>query len=69
MAGIIDADTHISEGEAMWAMFDKEMYPRRPVMLKRGLAMTIDEWLQAAEYVAQRGNSEIILCERGIRTF
>jgi 3-deoxy-7-phosphoheptulonate synthase len=42
---------------------------RRPVMLKRGLAMTIEEWLQAAEYVAQRGNSEIILCERGIRTF
>jgi 3-deoxy-7-phosphoheptulonate synthase len=41
----------------------------RPVMLKRGLAMTVDEWLQAAEYVAQRGNSEIILCERGIRTF
>jgi 3-deoxy-7-phosphoheptulonate synthase len=31
--------------------------------------MTVDEWLQAAEYVAQRGNSEIILCERGIRTF
>jgi 3-deoxy-7-phosphoheptulonate synthase len=42
---------------------------RKPVMLKRGLAMTIDEWLQAAEYVAQRGNSEIVLCERGIRTF
>jgi 3-deoxy-7-phosphoheptulonate synthase len=42
---------------------------RKPVMLKRGLAMTIDEWLQAAEYVAQRGNSQIILCERGIRTF
>jgi len=41
----------------------------RPVMLKRGFAMTIEEWLQAAEYVAQRGNSEIILCERGIRTF
>jgi 3-deoxy-7-phosphoheptulonate synthase len=41
----------------------------KPVMLKRGLAMTIDEWLQAAEYVAQRGNSEVILCERGIRTF
>ena len=34
MAGIIDADTHISEGEAMWAMMDKEMYPRRPVLLK-----------------------------------
>lgn len=42
---------------------------RKPVMLKRGLAMTVEEWLQAAEYVAQRGNSEIILCERGIRTF
>jgi 3-deoxy-7-phosphoheptulonate synthase len=41
----------------------------KPVMLKRGLAMTVDEWLQAAEYVAQRGNSEIILCERGIRTY
>jgi 3-deoxy-7-phosphoheptulonate synthase len=41
----------------------------KPVMLKRGLAMTVDEWLQAAEYVAQRGNSEIVLCERGIRTF
>ena len=34
MAGIIDADTHISESEAMWAMMDKEMYPRRPVLLK-----------------------------------
>jgi len=42
---------------------------KQPVMLKRGLAMTIEEWLQAAEYVAQRGNSQIILCERGIRTF
>ncbi len=41
----------------------------KPVMLKRGLAMTVEEWLQAAEYVAQRGNSDIILCERGIRTF
>jgi 3-deoxy-7-phosphoheptulonate synthase len=41
----------------------------KPVMLKRGLAMTVEEWLQAAEYIAQRGTSEIILCERGIRTF
>jgi len=38
-------------------------------MLKRGLAMTIEEWLQAAEYIASQGNYEIILCERGIRTF
>ncbi|MEW6058823.1 MAG: 3-deoxy-7-phosphoheptulonate synthase [Actinomycetota bacterium] len=41
----------------------------KPVMLKRGLSATVEEWLMAAEYVAQRGNSEIILCERGIRTF
>jgi 3-deoxy-7-phosphoheptulonate synthase len=41
----------------------------RPVMLKRGMSGTIDEWLMAAEYVAQRGNLDIVLCERGIRTF
>lgn len=42
---------------------------RQPVMLKRGMSSTIEEWLQAAEYIATRGNYEIILCERGIRTF
>lgn len=42
---------------------------RKPVMLKRGMSSTIEEWLQAAEYIAARGNYEIILCERGIRTF
>ncbi|GAB1511526.1 3-deoxy-7-phosphoheptulonate synthase [Actinophytocola sp. KF-1] len=41
----------------------------RPVMLKRGMNATIQEWLMAAEYIAQRGNLEIVLCERGIRTF
>jgi 3-deoxy-7-phosphoheptulonate synthase len=41
----------------------------RPVVLKRGLWATVEEWLMAAEYIAQQGNSEIILCERGIRTF
>ena len=41
----------------------------RPVMLKRGMTATIEEWLMAAEYVAQRGNLDIVLCERGIRTF
>jgi 3-deoxy-7-phosphoheptulonate synthase len=41
----------------------------KPVLLKRGLSATIEEWLMAAEYIAQRGNSEIVLCERGIRTF
>ena len=42
---------------------------QKPVLLKRGLSATVEEWLMAAEYIAQRGNSEIILCERGIRTF
>jgi 3-deoxy-7-phosphoheptulonate synthase len=42
---------------------------RLPVMLKRGMNSTIQEWLMAAEYIAQRGNLEIVLCERGIRTF
>ncbi len=42
---------------------------RLPVMLKRGMSSTIEEWLQAAEYIANRGNYNIILCERGLRTF
>ena len=40
-----------------------------PVVLKRGLAATIDEWLNAAEYIISEGNPHVILCERGIRTF
>jgi 3-deoxy-7-phosphoheptulonate synthase len=41
----------------------------KAVLLKRGLAATIDEWLMAAEYIMSEGNQRIILCERGIRTF
>lgn len=41
----------------------------KPVLLKRGLAATIDEWLMAAEYVLEAGNTQVILCERGVRTF
>src|SRR3954453_18255120 len=41
----------------------------RPVLLKRGMTATIEEWLMAAEYIAQRGNLDVVLCERGIRTF
>lgn len=40
-----------------------------PVLLKRGLSATIDEWLNAAEYIASEGNKNIVLCERGIRTY
>ncbi|PLS82016.1 MAG: 3-deoxy-7-phosphoheptulonate synthase, partial [Chloroflexi bacterium] len=42
---------------------------RKAVLLKRGFAATIDEWLLAAEYVLTQGNSQVILCERGIRTY
>ena len=42
---------------------------KKPVMLKRGLSATISEWLNAAEYIAAGGNENIILCERGIRTY
>ncbi len=41
----------------------------KPVLLKRGLAATIEEWLMAAEYILAAGNPNVILCERGIRTF
>ncbi|MFH1646938.1 MAG: 3-deoxy-7-phosphoheptulonate synthase [Chloroflexota bacterium] len=42
---------------------------KKPVLLKRGFAATIDEWLMAAEYIMSEGNHRVILCERGIRTF
>ncbi|MEW6571667.1 MAG: 3-deoxy-7-phosphoheptulonate synthase [Nitrospirota bacterium] len=42
---------------------------KKPVLLKRGLSATIKEWLMAAEYIMSKGNQNVILCERGIRTF
>ena len=42
---------------------------RKPILLKRGLAATIEEWLMSAEYILSEGNEQVILCERGIRTF
>lgn len=41
----------------------------KPVLLKRGMSSTIEEWLMAAEYIMSEGNSNVVLCERGIRTF
>jgi 3-deoxy-7-phosphoheptulonate synthase len=41
----------------------------KPVLLKRGLASTIEEWLMSAEYIMAEGNDHVVLCERGIRTF
>jgi len=42
---------------------------KKPIMLKRGMAATVEEWLMAAEYILAEGNSQVILCERGVRTF
>jgi 3-deoxy-7-phosphoheptulonate synthase len=42
---------------------------KKPVLLKRGLAATLNEWLMAAEYILEEGNEQVILCERGVRTF
>ncbi|MGZ5278309.1 MAG: 3-deoxy-7-phosphoheptulonate synthase [Pseudobdellovibrionaceae bacterium] len=42
---------------------------RKPVMLKRGFAAFVDEWIKAAEYISMGGNENVVLCERGIRTF
>lgn len=44
-------------------------HAKKPVLLKRGLSATIEEWLMAAEYILASGNPDVILCERGIRTF
>ena len=41
----------------------------KPILLKRGMSATLDEWLKASEYIKMEGNENIILCERGIRTF
>jgi len=42
---------------------------KKPILLKRGMAATIQEWLMAAEYILEEGNPQVILCERGVRTF
>jgi len=50
-------------------LLDEVGKTRKPTMLKRGLSSTIQEWLLAAEYILTQGNEQLILCERGIRTF
>ncbi len=50
-------------------LLDEVGQAKKPVMLKRGLSATIQEWLLAAEYILAQGNRQLILCERGIRTF
>src|SRR5512137_118243 len=52
-----------------FALLKKVGQTRRPILLKRGMSMTIQEFLMSAEYIMSEGNQKVILCERGIRTF
>src|SRR5204863_202037 len=52
-----------------FALLEEVGRARKPVLLKRGLSATLEELLMAAEYVVKEGNSRVILCERGIKTF
>ncbi len=44
-------------------------HSHRPILLKRGMSATVEEWLMAAEYILEGGNTQVVLCERGVRTF
>jgi 3-deoxy-7-phosphoheptulonate synthase len=52
-----------------YSLLSRAGHTSKPILLKRGFAATIDEWLMAAEYIMSEGNYNVILCERGIRTF
>ncbi len=52
-----------------FALLKRVSHARKPVLLKRGLAATLEEWLMAAEYVMSGSNYQVVLCERGVRTF
>jgi 3-deoxy-7-phosphoheptulonate synthase len=52
-----------------YALLRRLSATRKPVLLKRGMAATVEEWLLAAEYIVSGGNRQVILCERGVRTF
>lgn len=52
-----------------FALLKEAALSKKPILLKRGLAATIEEWLMAAEYILSSGNNQIVLCERGIRTY
>jgi 3-deoxy-7-phosphoheptulonate synthase len=52
-----------------YMLLDEVGRAKKPVLLKRGMSATIEEWLLAAEYILAHGNRNVILCERGIRTF
>jgi 3-deoxy-7-phosphoheptulonate synthase len=69
VAGIADALQIGTRNMQNFALLTEAGKAGKPVMLKRGFSSTVEEWLMAAEYIAREGNADIVLCERGIRTF
>src|SRR5205085_2450026 len=65
-AGVLQTGTRNAQN---FALLEAVSALRKPVLLKRGMSSTIQEFLMAAEYIVKGGNYQVILCERGIRTF
>ena len=58
-----------TDADRLRALLNRAGLTRKPVLLKRGMSATLEEWLMAAEYIMAGGNYQVILCERGVRTF
>jgi 3-deoxy-7-phosphoheptulonate synthase len=69
VAGVADLLQVGARNMQNYALLKRVGREPRAVLLKRGMACTIDEWLMSAEYIAAEGNEQIVLCERGIRSF
>ncbi|MDO8616977.1 MAG: 3-deoxy-7-phosphoheptulonate synthase [Dehalococcoidia bacterium] len=69
VAGLADILQIGARNMQNFSLLDEVGRAGKPVMLKRGLSATIEEWLLAAEYILSHGNRDVILCERGIRTY
>jgi 3-deoxy-7-phosphoheptulonate synthase len=69
MMNVVDIFQIGARNSMNYSLLEAVAKSNKPVLLKRGLASTIEEWFLAAEYLAKNGNPNVILCERGIRTF
>ncbi len=69
VAGYVDMLQIGTRNMQNYALLQEVGRSGKPVLLKRGMSATIEEWLLAAEYVLSQGNRDVVLCERGIRTF
>jgi 3-deoxy-7-phosphoheptulonate synthase len=69
LAGVVDMFQVGSRNMYNYELLKELGQLRKPVLLKRAFAATVDEWIKAADYVLRGGNQDVLLCERGIRTF